>query len=769
MKKILILSALQLLLISLKSQIVITEINYNPPETGQDSLEYIEFYNSGLVNVSVKDWVISDAISIIFPDTFIKANSYLVICINQEAFKNTYGFDAIQWTNGALLNSGELITLKDNTGTVIDSVRFFDSNGWPTGPDGLGSSLELCKTTADNSLSEYWKSATRLVGIVLNGYEVRGSPGIANQVACADVSIDIIDFSFKPSEIEIIVGQHVEWKNVSGRHNVNGTKIVFPNNPDDFYSGTPITGNWSYIKRFDLEGVYIYRDDQNPSVTGKITVKKLDPFYPNYSIGLVTTVKADGSLDSSKVRCTIEGIVHGINYRPSGLQFTIIDELNDGINVFNTSQNFGYTVTEGDKIRVKGTIDQFNGLAEILPDSIQIIIANQSLKSANNSTVLNESTESQLIRIKNVSLVNPIQWTNNPLGFTVKVTNGSNVFDIRIDNDCELVNKEAPSGTFDIVGIGYQNDGFIPYTEGYLLYPRYTTDIKPYIPLSKFYNKLDIAKVRTMNSSGELDSLNIRCELRGIVYGIDYDGGNGLQFTLIDKTSGITVFGQNKLFNYNVREGDEIIVQGNIDQFNGQAEIIPDTIILLSENNSLKNPRVVTSLDESSESDLIRLIDFKIEDPVDWKGNGSSFNVRITNGLNSYILRIDDNTDLSSIMIGGDRITVTGLGNQFDQNIPYTEGYQIWPRYKSDVTFITDTKNARQNDELRIVPNPSHQFFYIQDLKEEGTRVELINLQGKIVESHAYSSRIDHKLDPGIYLIKIIYNNGSVVLKLNVY
>ena len=750
------------------AQIMITEINYNPAESGQDSTEYLELHNPTTSNISIKDWVINDAVSIVMPDTSIKANGYLVLCVNLNAFESVYGFQAIQWDNGALLNGGELITLKNNFGDVIDSVRFSDTDGWPTEADGNGSSLELCRTSADNTLSEYWKAATRLVGIVINGREVRGSPGIMNNVACADITIDVMDFSFKPNDIEILVGQHVEWKNLGGRHNVNGTKILYPNNPDDFYSGTPITGNWTYIKRFDKEGIYDYRDDQNTSVTGKVRVKKIDPLFPSYPIGLISSVKGDGTADSLKVRCTIEGIAHGINFRPSGLQFTLIDDFQDGINVFSTASNFGYTVKEGDKLRIKGIIEQFNGLIQIIPDTIQITSTNQNLKNIINVTSLNESTESQLIRLRNVSLVNPIQWTNNPLGFIVKLTDGTNTYDVRIDNDCDLVNKEAPAGKFDITGIGYQNDGSTPYTEGYQLYPRYTADINPYLPISKFYNKLDIAKVKSIKASGELDSTNVKCELRGIVYGIDYDGGNGHQFTMIDNTGGIQVFNVAKLINYKVKEGDEVRVQGRVDQFNGLAEIIPDTIILISENNQIKTPRTVLQLNEASESDLIRLIDYTIVDKTEWRGNGSSFNVRIVNGLNNYIMRIDDNTDLSTVMITGDKITVSGLGGQFDQTLPYNEGYQIWPRYKSDVTIISETTEEFANDKLGIMPHPSNDFFIIYNANKNYTEIQITNMEGSNIMNIPFQNKIEHQLKSGFYIIRLVHDRGFDILKLSV-
>ena len=40
--------------------------------------------------------------------------------------------------------------------------------------------------------------------------------------------------SWVPSSLTIIVGDTVTWINTGGSHNVNGTTITFPNNPESF-------------------------------------------------------------------------------------------------------------------------------------------------------------------------------------------------------------------------------------------------------------------------------------------------------------------------------------------------------------------------------------------------------------------------------------------------------------------------------------------------------------------------------------------------------
>lgn len=80
---------------------------------------------------------------------------------------------------------------------------------------------------------------------------------------------------YAPAHITIDVGDHVRWTNVSGSHNVNGRLMMFPNNPEGFYSGIPTNGVWSYQFTFTIPGVYDYHcDSEGHSATqsGSVTV-----------------------------------------------------------------------------------------------------------------------------------------------------------------------------------------------------------------------------------------------------------------------------------------------------------------------------------------------------------------------------------------------------------------------------------------------------------------------------------------------------------------
>lgn len=484
---------------------------------------------------------------------------------------------------------------------------------------------------------------------------------------------------FNPTNLTVFQGETVEWVNTGGSHNVNGTQTTYPNNPESF--GNAVSAGWTFQHTFNTKGFYNYQCDPHVGLGMVGTVTVLGPQYP---IGLVTgDSDGNGETDSLGVECSLTGVVYGIDLRGGdGIQFTIIDSNNDGIQIFSFDDVSGYVVNEGDEITVDGTVSSFNGLAQFNPDTIIVNSMGNTLFAATDVTVLDESTESQLIRLSNVSLVDPSQWDNSGSN-NIDVTDGTNNYVVRLDSDVDLNNEPAPTGTFNITGIGGQFDNSDPYTEGYQLLPRYVAD------LETITNPCDIATLTAdSDGNGEADSVGVACTITGIVYGVDLRGGTGLQFTLIDNNNdGIQIFSFDDVASYVVTEGDEITVEGAVSSFNGLAQFSPDTIIVNSSGNALVTATDVTALDESTESQLVRLVNVSLADPGQWTGSGS-FNVDVTDGTNTYVVRLDSDVDLASAAAPSGLFNLTGIGGQFDSSDPYTDGYQLFPRYTADLELV---------------------------------------------------------------------------------
>ncbi len=156
--------------------IMITEIMYNPPDAGNDTIEFIELYNKGVSNVNLNGWYFSKGITYTFPDTTVNAGKYFVVARDAVSFNNTFGFTSAQWTSGVLSNFGSEIELKDALGTVKDYVYYLPTLPWDTLANGYGPSLEICDPNSDNSLPESWSASRILAATNEAGENIYATP-----------------------------------------------------------------------------------------------------------------------------------------------------------------------------------------------------------------------------------------------------------------------------------------------------------------------------------------------------------------------------------------------------------------------------------------------------------------------------------------------------------------------------------------------------------------------------------------------------------------
>jgi DNA/RNA endonuclease YhcR with UshA esterase domain len=237
---------------------------------------------------------------------------------------------------------------------------------------------------------------------------------------------------------------------------------------------------------FDISGLGSQNDNSLPYTTGytiwprDLNDLNIHPPYPTYTIAEVHSENAaTGFADSAGIYCQLIGVVHGNNESSTGLSFTIIDKTG-GIKVFSSVYNGPfYFVTEGDEVAVTGTIQQYNGLTEIYPDTVTLLMPAQTLSTPQPVDNLDESTESKLVQIKNLTIVPPSQWpvsaVNNAVD--VEVTDGTHNYLVRINKNCDIQGTPVPVGKFDVTGIGAQFDPTDPFTGQYYIVPRYQADI----------------------------------------------------------------------------------------------------------------------------------------------------------------------------------------------------------------------------------------------------------------------------------------------------
>jgi len=88
--------------------------------------------------------------------------------------------------------------------------------------------------------------------------------------------VEVSNNVFTPDELQIAAGDTVEWRNIEGIHNVNGSQGTFPENPESF--GNSTGSGWTYSHVFNIAGSYDYRCDPHYTLgmTGKIEVSGND-------------------------------------------------------------------------------------------------------------------------------------------------------------------------------------------------------------------------------------------------------------------------------------------------------------------------------------------------------------------------------------------------------------------------------------------------------------------------------------------------------------
>ncbi len=153
------------------------------------------------------------------------------------------------------------------------------------------------------------------------------------------------------------------------------------------------------------------------------------------------------------------------------------------------------------------------------------------------------------------------------------------------------------------------------------------------------------------------------------------------------------------LFNFDytnpVNLGDGLDVIGTVAFYNGKVEISgPDMVItLLSTGNPLPEPENISAEELSINGDLYEscliMIDHLLITGGDpWPPEGSNANVEVTDETGVVVvLRVDKETNIDGSPEPQQPFTCIGLGSQFDNATPYTEGFQIMPRSLDDIYY----------------------------------------------------------------------------------
>ena len=197
-----------------------------------------------------------------------------------------------------------------------------------------------------------------------------------------------------------------------------------------------------------------------------------------------------------------------------------------------------------------------------------------------------------------------------------------------------------------------------------------------------------------------------------------------------DSTGAITVFRSGGLSTYHYNLGDSVTVTGQIAQFNGLTEISNASIVTLwsSGNYGLIVPKIKTckqvrdspidfnTFREDDESRLIQINNVTINGGS-WPANcGANTTVTITDASGATInLFIDKDGPICGSATPNGQFNVIGILGQFKSAAPFTTGYEIRPRFLSDIVPLTPGPNFIGNPTAVNVDSISADIQWVTD------------------------------------------------------
>ncbi|PCJ81912.1 MAG: hypothetical protein COA49_02815 [Bacteroidetes bacterium] len=460
---------------------------HNPSPITIDLAEYsLELYNNGATDPNQ----VLDLQGQILPgDVFVVGNSQSVASLQNMADVTSQ----VTWYNGndalALLKNGVPID-------VLGVIGVDPGDPWTVSSGGAMAEYTLVrKPNIGQGTTDWEEGMTQWDSYPQDTFDFLGS----HSATCGGLGEMTIGFDApelyvsEGGGIEVSMSPFYPLENAIVEVSiVGGDAVIGIDYPDVF----PLNFNFEIGQLNSQSFVFSAIDEEEPELqedvilaleitsggailgidTLVIHILPSDLDYPVYEINQVRGVNPQGVLDSIGTACELRGIVHGWNDYPSGLQFTLIDPTN-GINVFSPVSDFGYSVVEGDSIRVRGVIDQYLGLAQIRIDTL--IFEGSGFPSDTPQLVfeMDEETESRIITLKCTHLVDTLDWTNTTPGFDVRLAFGAQEIIMRIDANTDLFGTDVPLGTFGVTGIGGQRDPNSPFVDGYTIAPRGQSDL----------------------------------------------------------------------------------------------------------------------------------------------------------------------------------------------------------------------------------------------------------------------------------------------------
>lgn len=270
------------------------------------------------------------------------------------------------------------------------------------------------------------------------------------------------------------------------RYMVNGgtmQSVGMTNTTGDTYTADIPSSAYNNANRLEF---WVYAEDDIMQSTESLHMQL---FIGTTPLADIHAVDADGVLLYDGYDVRVNGIATaetGI-FSPTNLD-VYIQDTTGGVNVFQFGLTGGFTITRGNDYTVTGTIDQYNGKAEVVTSDYNTDIVDNGPGTLPSPVVMTiaqfladpEPYEGMLIAIADVSNTGNLDpWPVEGSSANVEITDdgGTSLLTLRIDSDTNIDGSPEPTWPINIAGIFIQFDSSSPYTEGYQITPRDLDDV----------------------------------------------------------------------------------------------------------------------------------------------------------------------------------------------------------------------------------------------------------------------------------------------------
>ncbi|MBE0539343.1 MAG: choice-of-anchor J domain-containing protein, partial [Ignavibacterium sp.] len=287
--------------------------------------------------------------------------------------------------------------------------------------------------------------------------------------------------------------------------------------------------------------------------------------------------------------------------------------------------------------------------------------------------------------------------------------------------------------------------------------------------------------IEDLNNDFVPDRLGDTVTVQGVVFSPNYQTTNN-SFYIYDGTAGTDIFMYSPpLYHWNM--GDELNITGVVTQYNGMSEIVAiDSTgwVLMSTGNPTPDPMVLTLAQFKANAELYEgsLVGFIGLNKVGgtWPASGSSANLSLSDGVDTVVFRIDSDTDIDGSPEPTWPVDVIGIGSQFDNSVPYSSGYQVFPRFfASDflpagslpvelTSFSANVNNSNVNLDWSTATETNNNGFQIERSAVGGSYqvIGFVAGYGTTTEAKHYSF-VDQNVAAGnyTYRLKQVDFNGT--------